>query len=126
MASISDAKLSISCNSTTGICNCVVTGKVSFLPFELSSQQQGLQYRLRCQLLGDDPIDNDTLFLYPLKFFPDATPSLTESFKFEAAVGRNILNEDPEGGDEIFAELRLTNPSLSPTLVVKQTSNVNL
>jgi hypothetical protein len=126
MATISDARLNISCNSGTGICNCVVTGRVAFSQFELNSQQQGLTYRLRCRLIGDDPIDNDLLFVYPARFFPDATPSLSESFRFETNLGRNILNEDPEGGDEIFAELRLSNPTLQPLVVTKNTSNVNL
>lgn len=112
MATITSAKLSISRDRTKKTATPTVTCGVSFTPFEINQMQQGLRFRLRCQLWGADSGltgGDDLLFTYPnLKFFPDSSPTSTEEVTFSAVVGEGVLDEDL-GTDEIFGKLILTN-----------------
>ena len=127
MATITTARLSISRDRAKKTATPMVTCGVSFTPFEVNQMQQGLRFRLRCQLFSSDSGltgRDDHLFTYPtLKFFPDASPTSTEEVTFSAVVGEGLLNEDL-GEDEIYGKLILTN-EFTLNEVKKNTNQVN-
>jgi hypothetical protein len=109
MATITERKLTISHNHDTRTAKCTVTAKVNFTLFEFNQMREGLRFRLRCTLWGDDAANDSLQFTYPtVKMFPDGNPTRTESIKFEATLGEGVLNED-QGVDEIYGKLTLLN-----------------
>lgn len=111
MAKISDAALTITQN-TNGTSRAVVRCKVTFTPYEMNQMKSGLRLRLKAELWGDDAWvfgGDDKLYTYtPIKYFPDAAPTTTETITFDTIVGEGVLDEDI-GRDEIYARLMLTN-----------------
>jgi hypothetical protein len=85
---------------------------VTFTPYEMNQMKSGLRFRLRAELWGDDSLvlgGDDKLYTYtPVKYFPDAAPTATETVTFDAILGEGVLDEDI-GRDEIYARLTLTN-----------------
>lgn len=129
MATISAQKLSITHDHTKKTARCIVTGKVNFDQLELFLMQQGLKFKLKCELWGDDSGltgSDDKLFTYsPVKYFPDASPAASESVSFDVTLGEGVLDEDGFLGgyvDEIYGKLILTN--LYTTVTVSKTTNI--
>lgn len=67
-------------------------------------------------LLGDDPLFNDVLSTIGNGTIVATSSSMSRSY--ERVVSRSVLNEDPEGGDELFARIELT-----PFTAVKASAN---
>ena len=111
MAKISESALTISHN-VNGTSRVVVKCKVTFTPYEMNQMKSGLRFRLRAELWGDDSWalgGDDKLYTYtPVKYFPDAAPTSTETVTFDTILGEGVLDEDI-GRDEIYARLTLTN-----------------
>jgi hypothetical protein len=98
---------------------CIVTANVNFDQLEIFLMQQGLRFKLKCELWGSDSgFDEDNkLFTYsPVKYYPDPTPTSTEQARFDVTLGEGVLDEDSssipgQGGsvDEVYGYLILTN-----------------
>jgi hypothetical protein len=124
MATITDRNLAISHNHAAGTAKCVVTAKVNFTTFEFNQLSQGLRYRLKCTIKGDDVTNDPELYVFPVqKIFPDTNPSKTENVKFEITLGESKLDEDKNAEDEIYAQLVLTN-DFTPVIVTRNTNIV--
>lgn len=95
----------------------VVVAQVTF-----AQNENPLQARLDCKILGNDPLRDDFIFSYATHFFLEF--SAGQSARFERTnVPRSQLNEDIIGADEIVGELTLRIGSNS---VVKRTNIVQL
>lgn len=112
MATITDAKISISHDHTKKTARPIVTCKVNFTPYEMSQMKLGLQFKLVCKLWGADSGltgSDDFLFTYGTpKYFPDVTPNATENVNFDTVLGEGVLDED-WGVDEVYGKLYLRN-----------------
>lgn len=124
MATITELKLSISHNHTTKTAAPVVTGKIAFSSYELNQMKEGLKFRLKCQLWGEDSGltgADDYLYTFDkIMYYPDKTPAALESFTFEKTLGEGVLDEDL-GRDEVYARAALTN--LYTLITVRKNSN---
>lgn len=124
MASITNAKLAITHNHAAKSAKVMVTCKINFSAYEQSEMKDGLRFKLKCQLWGEDSgLTGADDFLYTIpaaKYFPDATPAASENVAFEVTVGEGLLDEDI-GTDEIYAKLKLTN--LYTLVTVSKKSN---
>jgi hypothetical protein len=124
MATIKNAKLSISHQHAERIANVKVTCTVEFTAFELCQMKQCPEvklFRLKCKLWSHDTTipeiwfggGNETLYSFKKVFyFPDPIPTSLENRTFEAKLGEGVLDEDGwEGGfvDEIYGKLYLFN-----------------
>jgi hypothetical protein len=116
MATIANPKLVITHNHAAKTAKCVVTCNVNFTPYEVNEMKEGLKFKLKCELWGDDSGltgSDDKLFTYStVKYFPDATPASTENITFDVTLGEGVLDEDGFFGgftDEVYGKLRLTN-----------------
>jgi hypothetical protein len=66
-------------------------------------------YKLKCSVLGDDPVFDDFLFSYSdVKYYPEGNPIPKEHAIFETSASGGLLNED-WGTDDLFARLTLQN-----------------
>lgn len=129
MASISNQKLVITHDHVKKTARCVVTCKVSFDALEQFLMKQGLKFKLKCELWGDDSGltgSDDKLFTYtPVKYFPDTTPTPSENVTFDVVLGEGVLDEDGFLGgyvDEVYGKLTLTN--LYTTVTTSKNTNV--
>ncbi len=122
MASITKAKLTISKTPANGTALCTVDCTVSFSPYEMKEMKEGLKFRLDCSLWADDVITDDCIFNYGSKFFPDATPTSSENYQFQATLGLGLLDEDLFFKDEVYGLLKLTN--LYTQIKVQKKTNV--
>jgi hypothetical protein len=128
MASITEAKLSITHDHNKKTARPIVRCTVKFTALELCQMKQcpeGAHFKLKCQLWGEDSGltgADDFLFTYGAAFFfPDATPATTESRTFDVVLGEGVLDED-FGQDEVYAKVILQN--LSTLVKVTKNSNV--
>ncbi|WP_116116607.1 hypothetical protein [Algoriphagus antarcticus] len=127
MASITNAVLNIAHDHQKKMARVKVTCKINFTSLELCQMKtcKGNWFKLKCQLWGEDSgLTGADDFLYTFGnvfFFPDATPSASETKTFEVEVGEGLLNED-FGTDEIYAKLILYN--LTSMVTVRKKSNV--
>ena len=84
-------------------------------------------FKLKCQLWGEDSGltgADDFLYTYPkVYFFPDPSPSGTETCKFEDVLGEGLLDED-WGQDEVYGKLNLDN-LYTLVGIVKKTNTVH-
>ena len=127
MATITNAKLTVTHDHEKKLVHPVVTADVNFTALELCQMRncKGVRlFKLKCQLWGsDDPDPDDFLFTYSTVFyFPDTTPTATENRKFDVGVlGEGVLDEDsfPRPQDEVYGLLRLTNLASSVELRVR-------
>ncbi len=112
MASITQRRLDLQRDRATQTVKAVATCRINFTTFEVNQMKEGLQFRLRCKLMGADSGltgSDDDLFTYtPSRRFPDSTPTASENVTFEETLGDDVLNEDL-GTDEIYARFLLTN-----------------
>jgi hypothetical protein len=93
MATITNPNLELKPDQSTKTVLATVTGKLKFTPYEMSQMQQGLRFRLKCELWGADSgfPDNgdDKLYSYSeIKTYPDSTPISSEPIKFEKLSGQ--------------------------------------
>ena len=127
MATITDRKLALTHDHTKRTVRAVVTCKVNFTALELCQMKacSGARlFKLKCQLWGADSgltFGDDFLFTYSdVFFFPDPTPTATESRTFTVLLGEGVLDED-WGQDEVYGLLKLTN--LSTLVQVQKKTN---
>lgn len=127
MATIANAKLTLGHDHTKKIVRAVVTCDVKFTALELCQMKTcgGRHFKLKCQLWGADSGltgADDFLFTYATAFFfPDGTPTASESRTFEVVLGEGVLDED-WGQDEVYGLLKLVN--LSTMVQVAKKTNV--
>jgi len=114
MASITNAVLSIAHDHEKKTAKVKVTCNINFTSLELCQMKscRGNWFKLKCQLWGEDSgLTGADDFLYTLSnvfYFPDGTPTATETRTFEVVVGEGLLDED-WGTDEVYAKLILYN-----------------
>ncbi len=114
MAAISGAKLTIKRDTSRNTADVKVTCKVHFTGLELCLMKlcaKSPWFKLKCQLWGADSGltgSDDFLYAFAPYYFPDGTPSATESRSFDVTVGESLLDEDL-GKDEVYGRLILTN-----------------
>lgn len=115
MATITEAKITISHNHTKKTARPVVTCKVNFTGTELCLMKacpKQKMFKLKCQLWGEDSFltgADDFLYTYnTVYYFPDPTPTSPESRQFDVTVGEGLLDED-WGQDEVYGKLILQN-----------------
>ncbi|MEM7163485.1 MAG: hypothetical protein AAF487_13705 [Bacteroidota bacterium] len=83
----------------------------------MKSCEKAKLFKLKCEIWGDDERflevgKNDKLYTIPrVIYFPDSSPSGTETITFTDTVGEGVLDEDKwwRPKDEIFGKLKLTN-----------------
>jgi hypothetical protein len=127
MATITNAKLNIRHDHTKKTAHAVVTCDVNFTPLEQCQMQNCPRtrfFKLKCQLWGEDgglTGADDFLFTYSnVFFFPDPSPTGTESRTFDVVLGEGVLDED-FGEDEIYGLLKLVN--LATLVELKKKTN---
>jgi hypothetical protein len=127
MATITDRKLTLTHDHNKKTVRAVVTCKVNFTALELCQMKtcpDTRLFKLQCQLWGEDSglnFGDDFLFTYSdVFFFPDPTPTTTESRTFTVVLGEGVLDED-WGQDEVYGLLKLTN--LNTLVQVKKKTN---
>lgn len=86
---------------------------VRFSSIEIDARSTFME---KITLLGDDPIFNDVRTTVGNGTIVATSSSMNRSY--ERVVSRSVLNEDPEGGDELFARIELT-----PFSAVKASAN---
>lgn len=127
MATITNRILTLRHDHEKKIVTAIVTCNVNFTALEICQMKNcsGIRlFKLKCQLWGADSGltgADDFLYTYSnIYFFPDATPTPTESRRFEVVLGEGVLDED-WGQDEVYGLLRLVN--LSTLVEVKKKTN---
>lgn len=127
MATITNATLGLTHDHTKRTVRSVVKCKVNFTALELCQMKtcrDARFYKLKCQLWGADSGltgADDFLFTYSdVFFFPDPTPTPSESRTFDVLLGEGVLDED-WGQDEVYGLLRLVN--LSTLVEIKKKTN---
>ena len=130
MGTITDAKLSITHDHEKRTARPIVTCKVNFTRLEfclMKACPDVKWFKLKCQLWGADSGltgADDYLYTYPsVKYFPDPTPSLTESVKFDVTLGEGVLDED-WGIDEVYGKLKFINLN-TMVQITKKTNTVS-
>lgn len=130
MATITNAKLTLAHNHERKTVRAVVTCNVNFSALEqcqMKTCSNARMFKLKCQLWGADSGltgADDFLFTYPnAMFFPDPSPSATESRTFDIVLGEGVLDED-WGEDEVYGLLKLVNLG-SMVQVTKKTNTVS-
>jgi len=130
MATITNASLSLAHDQTKKTVNSVVRCTVNFTALELCQMKtckDARLFKLKCQLWGEDSGltgADDFLFTYQtVFFFPDASPTGSETRSFEVLLGEGVLDED-WGQDEVYGRLILTN-LFTTTKVTKKTNVVH-
>ena len=126
MATITNATLALAHDRTKKTVKATVRCNVNFTALELCQMKQcgGNWFKLKCQLWGEDSGltgADDFLFTYTtVFFFPDGSPTATETRTFDVVLGEGVLDED-WGQDEVYAKLILTN--LVTLVQVKKNTN---
>lgn len=130
MATISNATLSLSHDERKKIVTATVKCNVNFTALELcqmKSCKESRHFKLKAQLWGEDSglnFGDDHLWTYSdVFFFPDGTPTASESRSFTITLGEGVLDED-WGQDEVYGKLLLTNLG-SLTQITKKTNTVH-
>jgi hypothetical protein len=119
MASILNRVLTLKRDREKHTVRAIVKCDIRFTDLELCQMKscQVRHYKLRCELWGKELGlaeqiffgSDDYLFTYSdIYFFPDGTPTLTESRSFDVTIGDSLLDEDL-GRDEIYGKLKLYN-----------------
>ncbi len=127
MATITNATLALTHDHRKKTVRAVVRCNVNFTALELCQMKEcaGIRFfKLKCQLWGADSGltgADDLLFTYSnVFFFPDPTPTATESRTFDVLLGEGVLDED-FGQDEVYGLLKLVN--LSTLVEVRKKTN---
>jgi hypothetical protein len=113
MATITDARLTINHDRAKKLAHTTVTCRVRFTPQEealMRALPDVNVFKLKCQFWGEDPLSDDHLTTSgDVYYFANSTPAPTEDRTFTDTYGEGVLDEDPEGGDEIRGKLVLEN-----------------
>ena len=126
MATITNASLTLAHDHRKKIVNAVVKCNINFSNLELCLMKTcgGRHFKAKCQLWGADSGltgADDFLYTYPKVFyFPDPTPSATETISFSEVLGEVVLDED-WGEDEVYGRITLTN--LTTLVQIKKKTN---
>ena len=127
MATITNATLSLSHDHEKKVVRAIAKCSVNVTALELCQMKNCPRLpllKLKCQLWGADSGltgADDFLFTYANVFyFPDTTPTSTESRTFDVVLGEGVLDED-WGEDEVYALFKLVN--LSSLVEVRKKSN---
>jgi len=127
MATITNAVLSLAHDHRKKTVQAVAKCDVNFTALELCQMKtckEARLFKLKCQLWGADSGltgGDDFLFTYSTVFyFPDPSPTGTESRVFDVLLGEGVLDED-WGEDEVYARFRLVN--LSSLVEIQKKSN---
>jgi hypothetical protein len=130
MATITDAKLTITHDHEKRTARPVVTCQVNFTGMEyclMKGCPEFKMFKLKCQLWGADSGltgADDYLYTYGTAFFfPDPSPTTTESRTFTVTLGEGVLDED-WGTDEVYGKLILYN-LFTLTTVTRKTNVVS-
>jgi hypothetical protein len=106
MPALTNAKLKIETLSGSNTAKVTALVTVNFHPQEENYIKiLGLKCRLRCRVWSEDGGlngDDDPLFNLPTK-----TITKDGTYTFERTVSRDVLDEDWEGNDEIYARFKL-------------------
>jgi hypothetical protein len=124
MVIILNEKLIINHDHNKKLAEVDVSGELRFTPQELYQMNTNGKrlFKLKCELWGKDIVTNDKLFIFnPLKYFPDISPSICETFIFREILGEGVLDEDL-GKDRVYARLILTNLSNGNQIIDKTDS----
>lgn len=127
MATITNASLSLAHDHKRRVVEAVVKCNINFSSVELCQMKTcpGRYFKAKCELWKDDPWyaggDASLYTFNRVYYFPDPTPSATESISFKETLGEGLLDEDVFGEDEIFGLIRLTN--LSTLFEIKRKTN---
>jgi len=115
MATITNAQLTIAHDHTKKTAHTVVKCTVNFTALELCQMKncrEAKHFKLKCQLWGEDSGltgADDFLYTYTnVYYFPDTTPTGSESRTFDVVLGEGVLDED-WGEDEVYGKLVLQN-----------------
>jgi hypothetical protein len=129
MAIISGANLNITHDHEKKLARAVVEAKVSFTPLELCMMENCREHRmwkLKCELWAADSGicgGDDKLWTYAdVFYFPDPTPTASESRTFDVTLGEGVLDEDAWwqcGEDEVYGKIMLSNLAGGGTTVRK-------
>jgi hypothetical protein len=127
MATITNAVLTATHDHEKKTVRAVVKCNVNFTALEQCQMKNCPRlnlFKLKCQLWGADSGltgADDFLFTYPtVFFFPDPTPTGTESRTFDVLLGEGVLDED-WGEDEVYGLLKLIN--LSTLVEIRKKTN---
>ncbi|MGH7492386.1 MAG: hypothetical protein ACREOO_08320 [bacterium] len=127
MATITNANLALTHDHTKKTVRAIVKCNINFTVLEqcqMKACPQTRFFKLKCQLWGEDSGltgADDFLFTYSnVFFFPDPTPTATESRTLDVLLGEGVLDED-WGQDEVYGLLKLTN--LSTLVEVRKKTN---
>jgi hypothetical protein len=130
MATITSANLALTHDHTKKTVRAVASCRVNFTALELCQMKTcsgNRFFKLKCQLWGADSGltgADDFLFTYSdVFFFPDTTPTGSESRTFDVLLGEGVLDED-WGEDEVYGLLKLVNLS-TLVQVTKKTNTVS-
>src|SRR5262245_7245815 len=97
MATITERRLSLAHDTTKKTVRAVASCKVNFSAYEQNEMREGLRFKLQCKLWGADSGltgKDDHLYTYtPPKYFPDPTPTGSETAVFEVVLGEGVLDE---------------------------------
>ena len=129
MATITNATLALTHDHHKKTVRAVVRCNVNFTELEqcqMKTCPEARFFKLKCQLWAEDPEifgGDHILFTYStVFFFPDPSPTATESRTFDVLLGEGVLDEDffPPT-DEVYGLLRLGN--LSSSVEVRKKTN---
>lgn len=130
MATITNASLSVNHDTRKKLVTATVKCNINFTALELcqmKSCKESRHFKLKAQLWGEDSglnFGDDHLFTYSdVFYFPDGSPTATESRSFTVTLGEGVLDED-WGQDEVYGKLLLTNLG-SMAQIVKKTNVVH-
>jgi len=115
---IINRRLTLNEDPATNAVECIAACKVELDALEVASFALGNSFTLRCVIRANDPgqDSDEVLFAYPrTKTFTNPVDLLDVDQVFTATVGRDLLDEDPSGSDEVRARFRLTNNSTGRT-----------
>ena len=129
MATLTNAILTVTRNKRKKLVNVKVTAKINFSDLELclmKNCKKAKLFKIKAELWGEDGFltgADDHLYTFPsVRFFPDSTPSSTETVTFSDTVGEGLLDED-WGKDEVYGKVILYN-YLATNSISKKTNVV--
>ena len=94
MATLSKPSLSINHDHNKKLAKVMVTGKITYSEYELNQMKDGLKFKLKCALWGEDSGltgADDHLYTLSSKYLPDASPAAVENYKFEVTLGEGVV-----------------------------------
>lgn len=112
MATISNAKLTITTNRPEDRASLIVTCDVEFTEVEVNAMNMlGLQYTLHCQVLNKEILDEEAVVSYHHQNFPRVagTARRHEHVTFDTYQPMENLHDRLIGKDKLVAQLKLKN-----------------